>query len=79
MAIVYCNGQVLFFLRIRHRKNNRQHADGTSDGYDDTRHRAFWDKHEGGKQHHRHHDATGTGFLRNGHPAATAITADVGP
>ena len=25
---------VLFFLRIRHRKNNRQHTDGTSDGYE---------------------------------------------
>ena len=77
-GIDYCNGQVLFFLRIRHCKNDRQHADSSSNGNDDASHRAFRDEDESGKQHHRHHDATSTGFLRNGHPSATAITADVG-
>ena len=28
-GIDYCKGQVLFFLRIRHSKNDRQHADGS--------------------------------------------------
>ena len=44
------NLNILFFiLRIRHSKNDRQHTDGTSDGYDDTRYRAFGDKYEGGE------------------------------
>ena len=78
-GIDYCNGQVLVFLRVRHCKNDRQHADGTSDGHDDSCNRAFGDKHEGGEQHHRHHNATSTGFLCNGHSTATAIVADVSP
>ena len=78
-GIDYCNGQVLFFLCVRHRKNDCQHTHSTDNGNDDASHRTFGDKDKSGKQHHRHHNATGTGFLRNGHPAATAITADVSP
>ena len=78
-GIDYCNGQVLVFLCIRHGKNDRQHTDGSDDGHDDASQRAFRDKDKSGKQHHRHHDATSAGFLRNGHPAATAIAADVSP
>ncbi len=78
-GIDYCNGQVLFFLCIRHRKNDRQHADGTDDGHNDASHRAFRDKNKSGKQHHCHHNVTSPGFLRKGHPAATTITADVSP
>ena len=48
-GIDYCNGQVLFFLRIRHRKNNRQHADGTSDGHDDSCNRTFGNEYESGE------------------------------
>ncbi len=78
-GIDYCNGQVLVFLCIRHGKNDRQHADGTDDGHDDASHRAFRDKNKSRKQHHRHHNATGTGFLCNGHSTSTAITADISP
>ena len=35
-----------FFLRIRHRKNNRQHTHSPDDGYDDTRHRTFGNEYE---------------------------------
>ena len=79
LSIDYCNGQVLFFLRIRHCKNDRQHANGADDGHDDASNRTFGNEYECGKKHHRHHDATSAGFLRNGHPAATAIAADVSP
>ena len=78
-GIDYCDGQVLVFLCIRHGKNDRQHANGADDGHDDASNRIFRNKDKSGEQNHRHHDPTSTGFLCNGHPAATAITADVSP
>ena len=74
-GIDFCDGQVFVFLCIRHRKNDRQHADGTDDGHDDACHRTFRYEYEGGKQYHRHHDPTSAGFLCNGHPGTTTPKA----